>query len=55
MPSQDGYDLIRKVRSRKREHRGLIPGLALTDYGSSGDAVRHAKQAIKCICQNQYR
>jgi CheY-like chemotaxis protein len=40
MPSEDGYDLIRKVRARAVERGGRIPALALTGYASADDAAR---------------
>jgi PAS domain S-box-containing protein len=40
MPSEDGYDLIRKVRARDAERGGRIPALALTGYASADDAAR---------------
>jgi two-component system, chemotaxis family, CheB/CheR fusion protein len=40
MPSEDGYELIRKVRTRDPEHGGLVPALALTGYAGSEDAAR---------------
>jgi CheY-like chemotaxis protein len=40
MPSEDGYDLIRRVRSRDVERGGRIPALALTGYASADDAAR---------------
>ena len=40
MPSEDGYDLIRRVRARDVERGGRIPALALTGYASAEDAAR---------------
>jgi CheY-like chemotaxis protein len=40
MPSEDGYDLIRRVRARDVERGGRIPALALTGYASADDAAR---------------
>jgi signal transduction histidine kinase/CheY-like chemotaxis protein len=40
MPSEDGYQLIRRVRARESERGGAIPALALTGYASSEDAAR---------------
>jgi CheY-like chemotaxis protein len=40
MPSEDGYDLIRRIRARDVERGGRIPALALTGYASTDDAAR---------------
>jgi CheY-like chemotaxis protein len=40
MPGQDGYGLIRQVRSLKPEQGGRIPALALTAWGGSEDRLR---------------
>jgi len=40
MPDQDGYDLIRRVRSRDPERGGKIPAVAITAYTSAEDRVR---------------
>src|SRR5262245_45835785 len=40
MPDRDGYDLIREVRSRKSEHGGKIPAVAVTAYARAEDRVR---------------
>jgi PAS domain S-box-containing protein len=40
MPNQDGYDLIRQVRSRGPEHGGKIPAVAVTAYTSAEDRAR---------------
>jgi PAS domain S-box-containing protein len=40
MPEQDGYDLIRKVRSLPRENGGDIPAAALTAYVRPEDRLR---------------
>ena len=40
MPSEDGYELIRKVRAREPERGGGIPALALTGYASPDDTAR---------------
>jgi PAS domain S-box-containing protein len=37
MPNQDGYDLIRQVRSRGPEQGGKIPAVAVTAYASAED------------------
>ncbi len=39
MPGEDGYDLIRKVRTLKSVS-GLVPALALTGYARAEDAAR---------------
>jgi signal transduction histidine kinase len=43
MPNEDGYSLLRKVRSREGRSGGLIPAAALTAYGRSKDRVRALK------------
>ncbi len=40
MPGEDGYDLIKKVRSLDRENGGRIPAVALTAFARSGDRRR---------------
>ncbi|MGE0131028.1 MAG: PAS domain S-box protein [Blastocatellales bacterium] len=40
MPDQDGYDLIREVRSRGPERGGKIPAVAVTAYARAEDRVR---------------
>jgi two-component system CheB/CheR fusion protein len=40
MPDEDGYDLIRQVRSLPDDRGGQIPAVALTGYASSKDAAR---------------
>jgi PAS domain S-box-containing protein len=40
MPNQDGYDLIRQVRSRGPEQGGKIPAVAVTAYASAEDRMR---------------
>ena len=40
MPVEDGYGLIRKVRSLPKKRGGLTPALALTAYARTEDRVR---------------
>jgi PAS domain S-box-containing protein len=40
MPEEDGYELMRKIRTREPERGGLIPALALTAYARDEDARR---------------
>jgi signal transduction histidine kinase/ActR/RegA family two-component response regulator len=40
MPSEDGYDLIRKLRALPAERGGMIPAIALTGYVSSKDRAK---------------
>ncbi len=40
MPDEDGYDLIRQVRSLPVDRGGNIPAVALTGYASAGDSAR---------------
>jgi CheY-like chemotaxis protein len=40
MPDQDGYELIRRLRSRPAEKGGATPAIALTGYASKKDRER---------------
>jgi PAS domain S-box-containing protein len=40
MPGEDGYDLIRQVRSKKEHEGGTIPAIALTGYTAAQDGER---------------
>ena len=40
MPDEDGYELIRKLRSAPPDRGGLIPAIALTGYASRKDRDR---------------
>jgi signal transduction histidine kinase/CheY-like chemotaxis protein len=40
MPTEDGYELIKRVRALQPEHAGTIPAVALTGYASDEDAAR---------------
>jgi CheY-like chemotaxis protein len=40
MPDEDGYELIRKLRSAPPEKGGLTPAIALTGYASRKDRER---------------
>jgi CheY-like chemotaxis protein len=40
MPGQDGYSLIRKVRSLGPEQGGKTPAVALTAFGRPEDRIR---------------
>jgi CheY-like chemotaxis protein len=40
MPGQDGYELIRQVRSHEPERGGKIPAVAITAYVAAEDRVR---------------
>jgi two-component system CheB/CheR fusion protein len=40
MPTEDGYEMIRKVRALEPEHGGATPAIALTGYASEQDAAR---------------
>ncbi|MGQ0763854.1 MAG: PAS domain S-box protein [Acidobacteriota bacterium] len=40
MPTEDGYDLMRKIRALEPERGGLIPAIALTGFAGSSDKVR---------------
>jgi CheY-like chemotaxis protein len=43
MPDEDGYTVIRKVRSLPAEKGGAVPAIALTGYGS----VQHRMRALE--------
>ena len=40
MPRQDGYDLIRQVRSLEPDRGGRIPAIALTGYATPENVER---------------
>ena len=40
MPGEDGYSLIRKIRSLPRERGGAVPAIALSAYGGAQDRGR---------------
>jgi CheY-like chemotaxis protein len=40
MPNEDGYDLIRKVRTRSSDKQGQIPAIALTAYARTQDRLK---------------
>jgi PAS domain S-box-containing protein len=40
MPQEDGYSLIRRIRSRGAERGGTVPAAALTAYASPADRVK---------------
>jgi signal transduction histidine kinase/CheY-like chemotaxis protein len=40
MPEEDGYTMMKKLRSRERERGGHIPAIALTAYGRHEDRLR---------------
>jgi CheY-like chemotaxis protein len=40
MPKEDGYSLIRRIRSLRPERGGRIPALSVTGYASAEDADR---------------
>ena len=40
MPDEDGYELIRKLRSAPPDRGGLVPAIALTGYASRKDRER---------------
>ena len=43
MPDEDGYDLIRKVRSRSADDSGEAPAIALTGYAGKDEVERALK------------
>ena len=40
MPGEDGYDLMKKVRTLDRDDGGSIPAIALTGFAAQGDQAR---------------
>jgi CheY-like chemotaxis protein len=40
MPTHDGYQFIRELRTRRREHGGTVPAIALTAYARPEDRAR---------------
>jgi CheY-like chemotaxis protein len=40
LPDEDGYDLIRRLRSRGPDAGGGIPAIALTAYATADDRAR---------------
>ena len=43
MPDEDGYDLIRKLRSRVAEEGGRLPAIAITGYAGKEESERTLK------------
>jgi CheY-like chemotaxis protein len=40
LPDEDGYSLVREIRSREQEHGGFLPAVALTGYARADDRAR---------------
>ena len=40
MPGEDGYELIRKVRTLTAEQGGQVPAIALTAYARTQDRLK---------------
>ena len=40
MPDEDGYDMIRRIRTKSREDGGNIPAIALTAYARTEDRLQ---------------
>ena len=47
MPREDGYDLIRKVRSLKPDRGGRIPAITVTGYATPDDVARAMEAGYK--------
>ncbi|MEH2307047.1 PAS domain S-box protein [Nostoc sp.] len=47
MPNEDGYSLIRKLRSRSPEQGGNIPAAALTAYARAEDRMRAIQEGYQ--------
>ena len=47
MPSEDGYSLIRSVRSLPRDRGGETPALALTAYARADDQRRALRSGFQ--------
>jgi CheY-like chemotaxis protein len=40
LPAVDGYELLRRIRSRPRDQQGALPAAALTAYARTADRTR---------------
>ena len=40
LPAVDGYELLRRIRSRPRDRQGGLPAAALTAYARTADRTR---------------
>jgi CheY-like chemotaxis protein len=49
MPETDGYDLSKKLRSRRAEDGGDIPAIALTGFAGSEEAERALKAGYQTL------
>jgi len=47
MPQEDGYSLIRKLRSQPPEQGGKIPAAALTAYARAEDRMRAIQEGYQ--------
>jgi CheY-like chemotaxis protein len=47
MPGEDGYDLIRQLRSLPAEHGGRIPAIALTAYARVEDRLQALRSGFQ--------
>jgi len=52
MPGQDGYDLIRAIRSRGEQDSRRVPAIALTGYATVQDGERTLVAGIKPISES---
>jgi CheY-like chemotaxis protein len=48
MPSEDGYALMRKLRSLPPERGGLVPAIALTAFARPEDQARAREAGYQC-------
>ena len=52
MPTDDGYDLIKKVRALPSEQGGNVPAIALTGYVELRKECGHSRRVFRCLCPN---
>jgi CheY-like chemotaxis protein len=52
MPGEDGYALIRKVRSLDRDGGGQVPAVALTAYGKAEDRHQATSAGFNMLLPN---
>lgn len=49
MPEEDGYDLVRRLRSQPAEENSHIPAIAITGYAGNEEAARSLGRVFKNI------
>ena len=53
MPGEDGYSLIKRVRSLGAASGGDIPAIALTAYTRGEDRIKASPPVFRCMLRNQ--